>query len=154
MDIRKFKTKREMEKAHGDDIANFPFVWAFSNKQLEEGMKKKWDLDMNNKEHLKLIMSIPAGGFIRKSDKDAMEEMFDRHTAERKQFAKDYKNLVAVIKSEMSNHEFGYTEDPTDTLSALSDYVNLPRFPEAWKKAKKEFLAEYKAWLDKEEVEV
>lgn len=148
MEIRKFKTRQEMEKAHAKDIVDFPFVWAFSNEQLEQGMKEKWGLDMHKKSHLKLISSIGAGGYIRKADSKAMHEMFDRMSAEKKQFAKDFKELVGIIKAEMANHEFGYTEDPTDTLSALGDYVNLPRFADAWKKAKKEFLAEYQEAME------
>lgn len=142
MELRHFKTRREMEKAHQQDISDFPFVWAFSNEQMEKGMKEKWGLDFNNKEHLKLIASIGAGGYIRKADAKAMHEMFERHSKEKRLFTKDFKNLVDVIETEMANHEYPYTEDPEDTLNALGDYLDHPRFAEAWKKADKHMREE------------
>ena len=142
MELRTFKTRAEMNKAHEKDIADFPFVWAFTNEQMEQGMKEKWGLDFHKKAHLKLIASIGAGGYIRKEDSKAMHEMFERQTAEKKQFAKDFKQLVGIIKAEMANHEYWYTLDSTDTLNALTPYIDNPRFAEAWKKAQKEYMKE------------
>lgn len=143
MEIRTFKTKSEMDSTHQKEVNEFPFVFAFSDDQFRKGIKEKWNLDIDNKDHLKQIYSIGAGGFILKSDSKAMHEMFNRHSAERKQFTQNFKHLVEVIKYEMANHEYGYTGDPTDALNALSEYTDNPRFAEAWKKAQKEYMKEY-----------
>ena len=144
MNIRTFKTKLEMDSTHQKEVNEFPFVFAFSDEQFRKRIKEKWNLDMDNKDHLKQIYSIGAGGFILKSDSKAMHEMFDRHSAERKQFTQNFNHLVEVIKYEMANHEYGYTGDPTDALNALSEHIDNPRFAEACKKAEKEYLKEYR----------
>jgi hypothetical protein len=67
------------------------------------------------------IYSIGGGGYIRKSDSKAMNEMFDRHEREvaaaRAENKDDY--LYHMFNYELANHEYGYTYDVTDTLDAL-----------------------------------
>ena len=141
MELRVFETKKEMEKAHREDVNKFPIVFAFDNKQLKEGMQKKWGLDSEKKEDLNKIVSIGAGGYIRKEDVSAFKEMFDRQHKEEALFTKNYKNLVETIKDTMFNHEYQYTEDDEDILQYLIQYRTNPLFDKAWQKAKKEVLS-------------
>lgn len=101
------------------EIDAFPFMFAFSQKQFDEGMArlglKPTDTDK--------IYSIGAGGYIRKSDSPAMHEMLDRHVAEM-QAAIDADEtgegfVVDMFIYELDNHEFSYTWDMEPALDAL-----------------------------------
>lgn len=101
------------------EIDAFPFMFAFSNKQFDEGMirlgLKPTDTDK--------IYSIGAGGFIRKSDAPAMHEMLERHSAEM-QAAIDADEtgegfVLDMFLYELDNHEFSYTWDMEPALDAL-----------------------------------
>ena len=101
------------------EIDAFPFMFAFSNKQFDEGMArlglKPTDTDK--------IYSIGAGGFIRKSDAPAMHEMLERHSAEM-QAAIDADEtgegfVLDMFLYELDNHEFSYTWDMEPALDAL-----------------------------------
>lgn len=109
------------------EIDEFPFMFAFNNKQFDEGMArlglKPTDTDK--------IYSIGAGGFIRKSDAPAMHEMLKRHAAEM-QAAIDADEtgegfVLDMFVYELDNHEYSYTWDLEPTLDALGltvDQVN------------------------------
>jgi len=108
-----------MKQQHQKEFNEFPFMFAFSNSQFEEGMKK---LELDPKDTDK-IYSIGGGGYIKKTDSDLLDEMTDRHD-------KEFKNAIAedltgedfifqMFDYELSNHEFTYTGSITDTLNAL-----------------------------------
>ena len=150
MEIRTFKTLKDMKDTHQKEVNEFGFifVFAFSNeefirKMAEEIQKRKPKCTgITTMEGIaKHVVSIGAGGFVFKEDVDAMHKMFDRHEQERKLFNKEEKNLVASILYEMENHEYGYTRDRYDTLMALgkteNDLKTDERFAKAWKKAEK-----------------
>jgi len=99
-------------------------------------MMTKWGLDPKN---TGAIFSIGGGGYIRRTDADAMHKMFDRHEAERKAAMQDDEYLYQMFNYELANHEYGYTQDLTDTLEALGltiDEINAnPRMADALKRA-------------------
>lgn len=138
--IRMFSTKQEMEKAHRDDWGKFPIVWAFSDKQFDEGAKRLWNFERSNPEEIRKIVSIGAGGYILSEDVEAYKSLCKQQNAEERAFAKDLKSLVSVILSAMDNHEYSYTRDKEDTMFALQNYADLPYFAEAWKRAEKKCL--------------
>ncbi len=110
---------QELKAKHQAEVEAFPFMWAFDEKQFNEGMKglglEPTDTDK--------IFSIGAGGYIRKTDAPAMKEMFARHKAELKAArAADKKAkgfTFEMFLYELDNHEYCYTGDPTDALEAL-----------------------------------
>ncbi len=107
--------RKEQEK----EIDAFPFMWAFSQKQFEEGMAK---LGLEPTDTDK-IYSIGNGGYIRKTDAKRMGEMFTRHT-EQMQAAINAdptgEGFVAdMFLYEMDNHEYSYTHDIEPVLEAL-----------------------------------
>lgn len=104
------KTYRELKEQHQIEVNEFPLGFAFGNDQFVE-MMSKWGLDANNKEDLRKIVSIGAGGFVQKKDVPAMEEMFGRQKNELKEFRKDRAELKKAILHEMLNIEYGYSHD-------------------------------------------
>ena len=106
----------ELKYKHQEEVNAFPFGFAFNDKQFNE-MMEKWGLAPDDTDK---IYSIGDGGYVRKSDADAMEKMFARHELERKMARKhgdDY--LFEMFNYELANHEYCITYDVTDTLDAL-----------------------------------
>lgn len=110
---------KEMKDRHGKEVNDFPMFFAFSNEQFAEGMAK-FGLEPEDKDQ---ICSTGYGGFIRKADNQKWNDMFVR-------FAKDRKEAIEADQTgegfiydmfdyELANHEYGYTRDISDAVSAL-----------------------------------
>ena len=101
------------------EIDAFPFMFAFSQKQFDEGMIR---LGLKPTDTHK-IYSIGAGGYIRKSDSPAMHKMLDRHAAEMQAAIDADETGEGFVKDmflyELDNHEYSYTWDLEPTLDAL-----------------------------------
>lgn len=148
--MSKYSSLSEMEKAHQQEVNEFPIMWVFAFSETEfieklsEEIKKRKPACTGISTLTgisKHVVSIGAGGFIFREDVRAMNEMFARHKAEREELLKEEKWLVQKIVNEMVNHEYPYTQDKTDTLMALgkshADLENDEFFRMAWKKAEK-----------------
>lgn len=126
----------ELKAKHQAEVNAFPFGFAFNTKQFEE-MMTKWGLTPNDTDK---IYSIGGGGYVRKSDAEAMDKMFERHALERKmtrKYGDEY--LFEMFNDELANHEYRITHDLTDTLDALGltiDEINAdPKMADALKRA-------------------
>ena len=112
-------TYKELKQRQQAEVNAFPMAFAFSVRQFEEGMKK---LGLSPSEREKVV-SIRGGGFIRKDDQEALMEMFRQHKRQRKIAAAADKTgtgyLLEMFRSELANHEYGYTRDPEPALDAL-----------------------------------
>ena len=108
----------ELKTKHQKEINDFPFGFAFSEKQFNDMMINKFGLTPEDTDK---IYSIGGGGYVRKCDADAMNEMFERHAKERESAIKENKDdyLYHMFDYELGNHEYTYTYDLTDTLDAL-----------------------------------
>lgn len=109
----------ELKAKQQKRVDSFPMKFAFSDEQFNKAMN---ELGLSPEDTDKVI-SIGGGGFIRKSDLKAFEELFDTIDKEMKEeIAKD-KTGEHFIKDmffyELQNHEFGYTKELDDTLEAL-----------------------------------
>lgn len=144
---------REMKDRHQAEVNAFPFGFAFGTDQFVE-MMKKWGLCHGHdgrptKNDCRQILSIGAGGYVRKSDADAMHAMFDRHRNELADaIAADKDDFVyQMFYAEMANHEYGYTCDPHDTLMACGLNMMVvqsdPALYAAWKKAQDQIMKDY-----------
>lgn len=126
----------ELKAKHQAEVNAFPFGFAFSNDQFNE-MMKKWGLTPDDTDK---IYRIGGGCYVRKSDAEAMDKMFERHALERK-MARKYGDeyLFEMFNYELANHEYCVTRDVTDTLEALGltmDEVNADqRMADALKRA-------------------
>lgn len=107
----------ELKNKHQKEVNDFPFGFAFSDEQFTE-MMAKWNLTPEDTDK---IYSIGNGGFVRKSDADAMNEMFERHAQEREVAIRENKDnyLYHMFDYELANHEYTYTGELDDTLEAL-----------------------------------
>lgn len=110
---------RELTAKHEKEINAFPFMWAFSKKQFEEGMARLGLLPSDTDK----IFSIGGGGYIRKTDSDALAAMMDRHAAERQAAIDAYTTgegfILDMFVYELDNHEYCITWDLEPTLDAL-----------------------------------
>ena len=110
---------RELKEKQGKEVNEFPMMFAFSNKQFAEGMEK---LGLKENETNKLL-SIGAGGFIRKSDRKAFDDMFVRQEKElKKAIEEDLTGegfIYNMFNYELGNHEYCITWELDETLNTL-----------------------------------
>ena len=109
----------ELKQKQQKEVNDFPFGFAFSNQQFTE-MMEKFGLKETDTDK---IYSIGAGGYIRKSDSNAFDEMFKRHRKEiEDEIEKDKKGtgfIYSMFSYELANHEYCITYDLEPTLDAL-----------------------------------
>lgn len=110
----------ELKEKHSEEFNKFPIAFAFSSEQFKKGMEK---LGLTEKDIDKVVAVSDSGGFIRKKDAKAFNEMNERHRQEKKQAINNDVTGEGYIKDmfayELANHEYGYTYDLEDTLNAL-----------------------------------
>jgi hypothetical protein len=110
---------KELKNNHQNEVNSFPIFFAFSEDQFEEGMKTL-RLKPYEKE---LICSVGMGGFILKADVEDYNNMFSRQDEEMKLSINDYETgenfIFDMFNYELSNHEYTYTYEIDDTISAL-----------------------------------
>ena len=133
---------RELQEKQQQESNSFPYMFAFDQKQFDESMR---GLGLDPKDTDKII-SIGYGGYIRKTDKDALLSMRVKHNKEVKDAIAADKDgtgyIFDMFEYELANHEYCITWDLDDTLSALGltmDQVNSdPRMVKALRRAHKE----------------
>ena len=108
-----------LKRKHQAEVDAFPLGFAFSQEGFARVMAE-WGLTPEDTDQL---VRIGGGGVVRKTDADAFVEMMARH-AQEMQAAVDADQtgdgfVVQMFNYELGNHEFTYTGDVTDTLSAL-----------------------------------
>lgn len=143
---------KELHHRQQEEVNAFPLGFAFSDSQFDE-MMKKWRLDPER--DIDKIARMPLnGGFIRKVDIDAWNELCKRHRKERKEALASDKDGTGYIYDmfvyELFNHEYGYTCDDEDTLNSLGltheDIAKDERMSKALERAKKKVLNETEDW--------
>ena len=112
-------TYSELKERQQQEINAFPFIWAFNESQLADGMRR---LGLDPEKDKDKLCSIGAGGVIRKTDADAMREMFARHRRELQEAIAADKTgdgfIFDMFSTELANHEYSYTGDVTDAVNA------------------------------------
>ena len=97
----------------------FPMIFAFSDKQLAEGMDSLGLAPTDTDK----IYKAPGGGFYRKEDSPRLKEMMDRFDRELQEaIASDQTGdgfIYEMFLYELESHEYGYTRDPEEALDAL-----------------------------------
>lgn len=119
MNTNKEHRYTELRRKHQEEVNVFPMFFAFTEKSFAEGMSK---LGLNPDDYSS-VCSIGYGGFIRKTDMNAMKEMTARHRRELKEeIARDKTGcgfIYDMFVAEMLNHECGYVMDSSEALDAL-----------------------------------
>ena len=109
----RYKANKEKE------INNFPMFFAFSNEQFEKSMTKA-GLTIADTDK---IVSIGAGGFVRKTDSQNLIDLLFKHEKElEKLIAEDSTGdgfIFDMFDYELSNHEYCISYDIEPTLDAL-----------------------------------
>lgn len=95
--------KRHQEKMDGV-LAETTF-FAFSDEQFNEGMKK-FGLNPKDKNDLKKIVMIPAGGFRLKELLDDLRSVISQNSDELQISMQDEKFAYQSFLSELCNHEY------------------------------------------------
>ena len=112
-------TYKALKERQQQEINAFPFIWAFNESQLADGMRR---LGLDPEKDKDKLCSIGAGGVIRKTDADAMREMFARHRRELQEAIAADKTgegfIFDMFSTELANHEYSYTGDVTDAVNA------------------------------------
>lgn len=110
---------KQMKDRHQKQLNEFPIMFAFSNKQFDEGMKK---LGLE-KDQTNMVLDIGNGGFIKKESLEEFDNMFDRQEQELKKAIEADQTgegfILEMFRYELGNHEYSYTRDLSDTLQAL-----------------------------------
>lgn len=106
-----------LKEKHEREFNAFPLGFAFNDKQFVE-MMEKWGLSPDDTDK---IYRTPYGGFIRKCDSEAFNEMVERHAREYEDAIRENKDdyLYHMFNYELANHEYSYTGELDDTLDAL-----------------------------------
>lgn len=127
----------EMKNKHQDRIDALPIQFAFNKQQFEEGMR---NLGLSPDETDK-VCSIPAGGFILKTDRELVLTAFKETNEEMSDaLANDDDFCIEALVYEMGNHEYGYTMDPDDTLASLGLSLEDERTNRLFKIAQQQYF--------------
>lgn len=117
--------------------------YAFDMEQFKEGMES---IGLNPKETNK-IARLCGGAYILNNE---IKNYIKFNNKQRNEFNKKMKNFdfaKSAFKSELANHEYGYTMDPYDAITALGytddEVNNNPLLCKALQAAKEEYLDEY-----------
>ena len=107
----------ELKNKLQKEFDEFPFGFAFSNEQFEK-MKQELGVKDNSE-----LISIGAGGFIRKTDEKALDELINGKEKRMKEAIASDPTGEGFIKDmflyELANHEYCITYELDDTLYAL-----------------------------------
>lgn len=112
------ETYRDLKARHQKEVNDFPLGAAFSEKQFEE-MMSEFGLEPSQTDKICSIGEHFVGMFCKKEDLPALNEMFERHNAEKKEAMQNEKFAYEAFVAEMFNHECGYTGEFGDAISAL-----------------------------------
>ena len=133
--MSKYSTFKKSKQQRVDE---FPMMFAFSQEQLEEGKARLGVTD--NKE----LLSIGAGGFIRKSDREEFDNLFIQLDKELAENLNDDEFLYEAFLYELANHEYCYSWDLTDSLDVLGLTVEQVKADDRMYSILKKAIVQYK----------
>lgn len=135
-----------LREKHQKLVHNFPFGFAYNDKQFEE-MMKNWGLTPDDTDK---IYQLSNGTFYLRKDSDRLVELMDqmeRETAEAIAGDKTGDGFIYdMFREELSNHEYCITLDLDPTLDELGltiEEINADkRLIHGLCKAEKDYLQE------------
>lgn len=132
----------------------FPIVWAFSDQQLEDGIRDKFGMELN--EAKDKILSLGMGGFILKTDADRFGDLIERHHAEREDALNDENYLYEGFLYELGNHEFCITFNAAPAIEAVGltedKVIGNERFESIFLKARSAYMKSVREYNEAQEV--
>lgn len=132
------ETIKELKNRHTKEINNFNIGAAFNDEQFER-MMTKFGLDVNDTSK---IVSIGAGMFILKEEKDLFKELLKRHKKELADFKKDRKNHIESILRDFNQFDVDFRLGFNTSIETIGltekDLAEDPKLKDvvlaAWKK--------------------
>lgn len=135
------ETYKQMKERHEKEVNDLPIMFAFSDEQFKEGMRK---LGLEQTDYDK-IYSLGAGGYYRREDSDMIHDCFKRHNQEMKEAMKDERFATSAFRYELANYEYCFTMDPLDAVRAvglsMKEVQNSEMLSRALENAKREYLS-------------
>ena len=105
-------TYTELKAKQAKTFNDFPCIFAFNNKQLEEGLEK-----LGAK--IEDVYSGQAGMVYKKNDSKKLIDMMETFDKEMEQNLKNDDFLFSAALYEIGNHEYIYTYDLGEALAPL-----------------------------------
>jgi hypothetical protein len=137
--IKYLEIRQENQKRFNEFSKNFIYwIFAFSSKEFDDQLKE-YNLTKDD------IISIGAGGFIKKEHKDLYLELL-KNIKRNNAFQQIKHDDIEVKKAfiyELSNHEYCVTYDVNDALEALGITEEEIQKDARLKKLLKEAINEY-----------
>lgn len=119
--MNKYLELKEEQQKEFNNFSNKNMFYAFSDEQFNNGLKE-FGLTRETMKG-KLVRLAGTGGFILKTKEKEFDKLNAKHKEEKEQAIKNDKIGNDYIKDmfscELSNQEYGYTRDLTDTLNCL-----------------------------------
>lgn len=137
--IKYLEIKKDNEKRFNEFSEKYIYwIFAFSSKEFEDQLKEH---DLTKEE----IISIGAGGFIKKEHKELYLELLTniKRNNAFEQIKHDDIEVKKAFKYELSNHEYCVTYDVNDALNALGITEEEIQKDARLKKLLKESINEY-----------
>ncbi len=138
---------KKLKNRHQEEYNALPKFFAFSEEDFEKGMLALGlqPIDTNK------IYQTQTGMFFRKEDETLFTETIQRfHDELQKAISEDETGdnfIYQMFYTELINHEYAFTEDPEDALTALNltwEKVQAdPRLKHGFEKASKKILLNY-----------
>lgn len=138
----------EIKNKIREEMNSFPYGFAITNEQFEE-MMRNWGLDPSDTDKIIQVENIT---FIRKSDKQALLDMYRKHDKLIEDAISQDKTgegfIFQAIRYEMQNHEYAYAfdhEEAADTILRCiglrySDLEKNPIVSRAFKRAERDYF--------------
>ena len=129
----------ELRERQQQEINTLPIRWAFSNDQFRQVLK---DFELTE-DNMNLLVRIPGGGFMLKTETYLLHEMYKRHDQERQQAIDADKTgdgfCFEMLEYELGNHEYIITGDLEPAMDALGlsleDFKKSEKLQNAMRKA-------------------
>jgi len=120
-----------LKEKHQKEVNDFPFKFAFSDKQYKEAMAE-WGLLPSDTD--KILKYGNTGGLYLRTDAEKLNEMFERQNKEMDQaIAADTTGegfIFQMFNYELANHEYVVTYDEEPALNALGlDFDDIRKNP-------------------------
>lgn len=116
-------------------IDDLPLMFAFSEKQFQEGLAK---LGCQKED----LYKLPGGGFIRKVDNHLLKEAMEANEKDMKDFLATDEGMLDALQYELANHEYCINYDAQQVLDVLDLDINDERVQRLLPQASEKYLAD------------
>ena len=122
----------DLLEKHQNELNDFPIMYAFNEKQLEQALKK-----LGVKNIKECVTVFGHGDIVKREDAPKLIAMLERHTKEIQEKMKDEEFAEASFLYEMDNHEYAINwsgdEDVLDCFCFHMDDLEKLGLDEAYR---------------------